>query len=143
MYRALRLLLFLVLVCAVCLMTPQKQVQAVELDGSSPAICAFTWATACDSVFGCEPAIIADLNMPQFFRIDFKNSSMTAIGIVEEGMKKETPIKNFQRQDGKLVLQGVEVRGWSMVITEKTGKMTLTASGDDEAFVLFGACMPQ
>ena len=41
------------------------------------------------------------------------------------------------------MLQGIEIRGWSMVITEKTGKLTLTASGDDEAFVLFGACIPQ
>jgi hypothetical protein len=28
-----------------------------------------------------------------------------------------------------------------MVISENTGRMTLAVSGDDEAFVLFGACM--
>jgi hypothetical protein len=45
--------------------------------------------------------------------------------------------------DGKIFLQGIELRGWSIVISEQTGKMSLTASGDDEAFVLFGVCIPQ
>jgi hypothetical protein len=32
------------------------------------------------------------------------------------------------------------LRGWTMVISKKTGKMSATASDDDEAFVLFGVC---
>jgi hypothetical protein len=30
--------------------------------------------------------------------------------------------------------------GWSLAIAEDTGKMVLTASGDDVGFVVFGAC---
>ncbi len=46
--------------------------------------------------------------------------------------------------DGILILQGVEDgKGWSMVITEANGKMALTAAGDQEAFVIFGACIPE
>jgi hypothetical protein len=143
MDRTIRLFLFWTLVLVVCLMIPSQQAYAGDLDGSTPVICAFTRALECDSTEGCEAATLEDLQMPRFFRVDFKNSSIAPVGILEEGVKKETPIKTFQRQDGKLILQGFEVRGWSMVITEKTGKMTLTASGDDEAFVLFGACMLQ
>jgi hypothetical protein len=41
--------------------------------------------------------------------------------------------------DGTMVLQGIELRGWTMLISEKSGIMTLTASDDDEAFVLFAS----
>jgi len=141
MNAGLRLVVYAALVSALCCAVPPPQARAGALDGSSPVICAFTWALSCDSVFGCEPDTIEDLDMPQFFKIDFKNSTMTAIGNVDEGVKKETPIKSVQRLEGSLVLQGVQIRAWSMVIAEKTGKMSLTASGDDEAFVLFGACI--
>jgi len=43
--------------------------------------------------------------------------------------------------EGKLILQGVqEGKAWSMVITDDTDKMTLTAADDQEGFVVFGAC---
>ena len=60
-------------------------------------------------------------------------------------------IENLERIDGKLILQGAEdgireVRdgvGWSMAISEETGKMVLTGSGDQVTFVVFGACVPR
>jgi hypothetical protein len=36
---------------------------------------------------------------------------------------------------------GRELRAWSVVIGEKTGKMTLALAGEDDGFVLFGTCM--
>jgi hypothetical protein len=50
-----------------------------------------------------------------------------------------------------LILQGAEdgykeVRdgtGWSMAISEETGKMVLTESGNQVGFVIFGACIPR
>ena len=42
---------------------------------------------------------------------------------------------------GELILQGVENGlGWSLMINESDGQMTLTAAGDRLAFVVFGAC---
>jgi len=60
-------------------------------------------------------------------------------------------IENLERIDGKLILQGVEdgykeVRdgaGWRMAISEETGKMVLTESGNQVGFVVFGACVPR
>jgi len=47
------------------------------------------------------------------------------------------------RFDGKLVFQGMgEELAWSMAISEQTGKMVITASGEEVGFVLFGACTP-
>ena len=33
--------------------------------------------------------------------------------------------------------------GWSMTISESTGKLVLTAFGDQVGFVVFGACTPR
>jgi hypothetical protein len=32
--------------------------------------------------------------------------------------------------------------GWTIAIAEDTGKVVMTASGDQVAFVVFGACLP-
>jgi len=56
----------------------------------------------------------------------------------------------MERIDGKLILQGAEdgyesVRdglGGTIAISEGTGRVVMTASGDQVAFVVFGACLP-
>ncbi len=132
------------IVTMACLTIVSSRVQAASLDGSTPILCVFTNATGCDGISGCEQTTIEDLNLPRFFKIDFKKNQFIPVGVNGEiAAAQETKIKDFQRMDGKIFLQGIELRGWSMVITEQTGKMSLTASGDDEAFVLFGVCIPQ
>jgi len=32
--------------------------------------------------------------------------------------------------------------GWTIAISEGTGRVVMTASGDQVAFVVFGACLP-
>jgi hypothetical protein len=52
---------------------------------------------------------------------------------------------------GNLILQGVdegidkkrEAVSWTATISEETGKFVLTAAGDQVAFAVFGACLPQ
>jgi hypothetical protein len=59
-------------------------------------------------------------------------------------------IERFEPVDGKLMLQGAEDGyegisdgvGWTIAISEDTGRGVLTASGDEVAFVVFGACIP-
>jgi len=87
-------------------------------------------------------------DLPQFLKVDFENETITrAMG--GEG-KQVTDIERMERVDGKLILQGAEdgvenVRdglGWTFAISEETGKAILTASGEQAAFVVFGACLP-
>lgn len=48
---------------------------------------------------------------------------------------RNAKIQSMYRLDGKLILQGTQnAMAWSMVITEATQKMTLTASGDEAGF---------
>jgi hypothetical protein len=132
------------IVAMVCLCIASSRAGAAGLDGSTPMLCVFTRAVECDGKIGCEGSTVEDMNLPQFFKIDFRKKAITPVGVASEvAAAWETKIKDFQRMDGKMFLQGIEVRGWSIVISEQTGKMSLTASGDDEAFVLFGVCIPQ
>ena len=113
-------------------------------EGSTRMLCVLTSAVGCDSRSGCQGTPVEDLNIPQFFKIVTEKNTMTPVGVAEEvAAVWATMIKDLQRMDGKIFLQGIEVRGWSIVICEETGKRSLTASGDDEAFVLFGVCIPQ
>jgi len=80
--------------------------------------------------------------LPRFFKVDFKNNKIIALGAaIEVGVRKETPIKSVGRGDGTPVLQGIELREWTTVISEDSGYMVLTRDGNDEAFVLFGDCI--
>jgi hypothetical protein len=111
-------------------------------EGSSQMLCAFTRALDCDSDSGCSATTVESLDLPEFMKIDLKKNIAT--GVAPTAMtvnQKVTQIKTIQRLDGLIILQGIELRGWSAVINEQTGKMSLTISDDDEAFVLFGACV--
>jgi hypothetical protein len=90
----------------------------------------------------------ASAKLPQFLKIDFTQNTIRAADADDK-----TPATNIERQevvDGKLILQGAEdgyekIRdglGWTMAISEETGQVVLTASGDQVAFVVFGAALP-
>ena len=87
-----------------------------------------------------------DINAPQFFRINVEARSIEVTRA--DGARRSTTIERTEQVDGKLILQGAEdgiedVRdglGWTITIGEDTGKIVLSAAGDDVAFVIFGAC---
>jgi hypothetical protein len=62
------------------------------------------------------------------------------VNTVENEKKEVTKIKNFEHTNGNMLLQGSENgRGWTMVISEETGKVSATVSDDQVGFVIFGA----
>ena len=117
---------------------------AADFDGSQPLLCAFTKAIECSPTEGCQEVAIEDINLRQFININVKNRTVKATG----KDSKKTQIENIEHIDGKLILQGAAdgvegVRdgvGWTAAIMEDTGKLVLTASGDQVGFVVFGAC---
>lgn len=123
-------------------------VTAGDFDGSQPLLCAFMDIIECNAGGECFEVTAESVNAPQFLRIDFRKKNISATRA--SGDKRTTKIERMERIDGKLVLQGVEdgeegVRdglGWSLAIGEATGKLVLTASGDQVGFVIFGACTP-
>ena len=128
-----------VLGAAACL-TALSPTASAGLDTSGSIICAITDAFDCDSDEGCTLTKTENIGLPVFFKLDLPSREITAAGARETGDKRETAIKGVTDTDGKLFLQGVERRGWSLVVDKETGQMTLAASSGDEAIVLFGRC---
>ncbi len=119
---------------------------AGDFDGSKPLLCAVMDIVECGPGGNCQKVMAEEIGIPQFLRINFKEKKISATQ--SSGSKRSTTIKNSEHVDGKLILQGAEdgvedVRdglGWSIAISEESGKMVLTASGDEVGFVVFGAC---
>ena len=119
---------------------------AGDFDGSKPLICAVMDLVECQPGGKCQQVTAEDVGIPQFLKINFKEKKISAIQA--DGGKRTTTIENFEKIDGKVIIQGAEdgiegVRdgvGWSLAIAEETGKTVLTASGDEVGFVIFGAC---
>ena len=124
-----------------CIIITPFSGMAGDFDGSQPLLCATIKAIECGPEGECFHGMAESVNLPQFFKIDFKKKIITA---TKESVNKRTSrIKTKERFDGKLILQGMgDELAWSMAISEQSGKMVITASGDQVGFVIFGACTP-
>jgi hypothetical protein len=132
-------LIVIIFVAFICIVP--HHLAAAGLDGSSPLLCAVIEVFECSLASDCAEVTVEDVNIPQFIRVDFKNNKISSAEGNEE--KRESAIKNFEQNNGMLILQGIEGgRGWGITVAEDTGKMTGTAAEDDGGFVVFGACIP-
>ncbi len=131
-----------------CVFILAVPVGAADFGGSKPLLCASVDVIECDAGKECFMAMAAGIGAPQFYRINFKEKKI--IGLSQGKKGPPSPIERMESVDGKLILQGAEEAlegikdgvGWSLSISEETGRMVLTASGDDVGFVIFGACTP-
>lgn len=112
---------------------------AGKYDGSGPMICGAMMVTECGADGKCLYRSAEDVNLPPLFRVDAKGMKVRNLE-AEKG--RESPIKNVEHMNGKMLVQGAEGdHGWTLVIHEDTGKMSGTVSGDGEGFVIFGQCV--
>lgn len=122
---------------------------AGDFDGSKPLLFSIKNVIECSPNGECQPVTVEDVNLPHFLIIDFKKKTISPL--VKGKEDRNTLIKRMESIDGKLILQGAEkgresirnVIGWTASISEETGKTVVTISGDDVAFVVFGACLPR
>jgi hypothetical protein len=137
------------IVVAVCIFTFPLSTQAGSFDGSLNLVCAPQVAIECGPDGKCEQAMAASVNLPNFFQVDFSAKELSAIS--ESENKRTSQIKSMEFLDGKMFLQGADdgIEGvrdglaWSMSISQDTGRLVVSASGGNEAFVIFGACTPK
>ena len=114
---------------------------AKGFDGSQPLICSSMEAYDCGPDSNCIKGTAASIDAPQFIRLDFDQK--LARSTRATGEERTAKIESMTREEGKLILQGVQLGlGWSMVITQESGAMALTAAGEQVVFVIFGACTP-
>jgi hypothetical protein len=141
----IKLMVFVLL----CICIVPISVLAGDFDGSKPLLCAVIEVIECSPGGGCQKVKAQEIDIPRFIRINFDKKTIS--GTLASGKVRATTIEHMEHVDGKLILQGAEdgregVRdglGWSMAISEETGDVVLTASGEQVGFVVFGACTPQ
>jgi len=123
-------------------------VWADDFDGSRPLLFSVISAMECTPDNGCRAVTVDSVDLPRFLKIDFNKKTIGPAS--ESDTRPGSVIERMERVDGKLILQGAEdgyesVRdglGWTIAISEGTGRVVMTASGDQVAFVVFGACLP-
>ncbi len=129
-------------------MMAASAVEAGDFDGTRPLLVSVIRAVECVPDGTCREVPLASVELPQFLKIDFSKKTIRPADADDK-----TPATVIERQevvDGKLILQGAEdgyekMRdglGWTMAISVETGRVVLTASGDQVAFVVFGAALP-
>jgi len=135
------------LLCAAIAFAPFGLAAAADFDGSKPMLCAAVNLSECSAGIGCESVTADNINAAEFFRIDAKKKTL----VVSASNPRRPPqrIERSAETEHLLVLQGSNdgVEGvrddglaWSIAIDKISGKMVVTASGDEVAFVIFGAC---
>ena len=112
--------------------------QALAEEGTA-RICAFTRAVECNIDEGCMEWSLQEMNLPRFIKIDF--GAKTIISLDKNVQRENTKISTIEQLGGMTILQGIEQRGWSMELGNEDGFLTLTASGEDHGFVVFGHCL--
>ncbi len=126
----------LVLAAGTMCLAPHGVEAAGKYDGSVPMLCVPAVVTECGADGDCKRGTAASVNLPQFLKVDLK-----AMKVHAEGTGRESPIRNLERMNGTIIIQGGQNgRGWTMTISEETGRMSSTISSEGEGFIIFGAC---
>jgi len=107
--------------------------------GSDVRICALTKVFDCHRDEGCKEVSLAEMDLPRFVKIDLGAKAIASLD--KQVRRPDTTFTAIERLEGMIVLHGVDARGWSMAISEGSGGLTVTASGEDEGFVVFGNCI--
>lgn len=110
---------------------------AGDFDGSKLLLCATSLAIECQQNYECETTAHSEVAFPRFVEVDAKKKVVSAAN----SSGASSPIGSVSHDGGNLILQGVEEgRGWTLLIDESTGEMSVSVADPDGAFVLFGAC---
>ena len=115
-------------------------VSAAGLSASGNMVCAAASVVGCTTGPSCLQGTAASFDLPTVFMfVDFKKKTIT--GTEADGDKVVSPIRNQETTDSTLILQGIEnQRGWTMAIDRQSGGMSLSSTGPDVDFIMFGAC---
>jgi hypothetical protein len=114
---------------------------ADEVIGYEQLLCSSVHATECLDSGECAGGLPWVHNVPQFIRIDLEELMLSTTEA--SGQNRSTPIKEMERHDEAIILQGNEMgRAFSIVISEVTGRASIAVAADGEAVVVFAACTP-
>ncbi len=116
-------------------------------DGSKPLLCSFRTIMQCDELFDCGRVTPGQINLPDFFEVDFGANQLLGVGGNRDGAA--TPIERVKKYDDRILLQGGDLdaeseqgaMGWSLMIDHQDGQLLLSAISFDFALVAYGSCI--
>ncbi len=115
-------------------------------DIPGPALCASQEALECTPIEGCSRVSLDSIDGPQF--IGLKPGDSKLIVTLPGGNIHTAKAERRTKIDGNFIFQGAEKAategdeavGWTIRISEDTGRMVINLTAEDTAFVIFGAC---
>ena len=118
------------------------EAMAEEIDAGQPIICAATGVTQCPEVGACVQGPASLFNLPVFFRINLRENLVETTR--EGGERRTSAIAKSEKRNDAILLQGAdEETAWLATVQLASGKMTVIAVKEAEAFIVFGSCMAQ
>ena len=129
------------MVGAVLAMFAAMPVVADDLTGADRFLCASGEVTVCEMDGECTTGPPWEFNVPDFIEVDLEAGLLKTTEASEEN--RQTPILRIIREDGLIVLQGLEMgRAFSFNIEEASGTMTAVAARNGLFVGSFGVCTP-
>ncbi len=123
------------IICYLSLVFCSGSVMAADFDGSKPLVCAIVEVLDCGLQDKCDRVNPEFVNLPDIFKINFTKKEMG-------GGDRTTSFQHTVHEEGNLIIQGTSGngRGWSLLLSEHTGKFTGAVAGVEYGFLLFGSC---
>ena len=126
---------------AIALMFAAAPAAADDLTGADRFLCAPGEVTVCAMDGECASGPPWELNVPDFIEVDLEAGLLKTTEASDEN--RQTPIPRIIREDGMIVLQGLEMgRAFSFYIDVASGEMTAVAARDGFFVGAFGVCTP-
>jgi len=127
---------FIQMICYMSLVCCSGSLIAKDLDVSQPLVCAIVEVLDCGLQDKCDRVDPQFVNLPDIFRMDVKKKEM-------KGGDRTTKIQQVTHEEGSVILQGTSGigRGWSVLLSESTGKFTAAVAGYEYGFLVFGSCV--
>jgi hypothetical protein len=128
-------------ICSVAALTiTSASLFAADFDGTKPMLCASLDVLECVDGRDCDMVTAESVDAPQFITVDLKNKELK---LNRSGRPQSAQLRNRENLNGRLLVQGVGTEtglGWTLSVDEESGKFVVSASGDEVAFIIFGAC---
>jgi hypothetical protein len=100
--------------------------------------CTLTKAFECTSEDGCVEVSLEDMALPNMIKIDLKAKTIKSLD--NTVTREPTKIAKITRLKEMTILQGTELRGWSIALGNASKDLMLSVAGDGEGFIVFGSC---
>ena len=130
-----------IILLAIVALWPSGGLYADTLTGSDRFLCAAVETTQCYAEGDCLSEPPWQFNIPQFIEVDLATKTLSTTEA--SGENRSTPIKNLEREDGYIYLQGIErQRAFSFVIAEEDGFASIAVARDGLVVSVFANCTP-